>query len=78
METNAPTQIAVRSWSKAACAHQFQSQASGEPARPVLDLEPRREGDVLGSVQSGRQSGLRLLSLLRHEEIIANAQVYAG
>jgi ATP-dependent DNA helicase RecG len=42
-----------------------------------LDLELRREGDVLGSTQSGRRSGLRLLSLLRHEEIIAKAQVYA-
>jgi ATP-dependent DNA helicase RecG len=43
-----------------------------------LDLELRREGDVLGSMQSGRRSGLRLLSLLRHAEIIAKAQVYAG
>jgi len=43
-----------------------------------LDLELRREGDVLGAVQSGRRSGLRLLSLLRHEEIIAKAQVYAA
>ncbi|WP_219419274.1 ATP-dependent DNA helicase RecG [Pseudonocardia nigra] len=43
-----------------------------------LDLELRREGDVLGAMQSGRRSGLRLLSLLRHEEIIAKAQVYAG
>ncbi|MEJ3658992.1 ATP-dependent DNA helicase RecG [Actinomycetes bacterium KLBMP 9759] len=43
-----------------------------------LDLELRREGDVLGAMQSGRQSGLRLLSLLRHEEIIAKAQVYAA
>jgi ATP-dependent DNA helicase RecG len=42
-----------------------------------LDLELRREGDVLGSLQAGRRSGLRLLSLLRHEEIIAKAQVYA-
>jgi ATP-dependent DNA helicase RecG len=43
-----------------------------------LDLELRREGDVLGAVQSGRRSGLRLLSLLRHEEIIAKARGYAG
>jgi ATP-dependent DNA helicase RecG len=42
-----------------------------------LDLELRREGDVLGATQSGRRSGLRLLSLLRHEEVIAKAQVYA-
>ncbi len=42
-----------------------------------LDLELRREGDVLGSLQSGHRSGLRLLSLLRHEEVIAKARVYA-
>ena len=42
-----------------------------------LDLELRREGDVLGVLQSGRRSGLRLLSLLRHEEIIIKAQRYA-
>ncbi len=41
------------------------------------DLELRREGDVLGSTQSGSRSGLKLLSLLRHEEIIVKAQVYA-
>ncbi len=43
-----------------------------------LDLELRREGDVLGAVQSGRRSTLRLLSLLRHEEVIARAQGYAA
>ena len=42
-----------------------------------LDLELRREGDVLGALQSGSRSGLRLLSLLRHEEIIAKARGYA-
>jgi ATP-dependent DNA helicase RecG len=42
-----------------------------------LDLELRREGDVLGVLQSGRRSGLRLLSLLRHEEVIVTAQRYA-
>ena len=30
-----------------------------------LDLETRREGDVLGAAQSGRRSGVKLLSLLR-------------
>ena len=30
-----------------------------------LDLEQRREGDVLGAAQSGGRSHLRLLSLLR-------------
>jgi ATP-dependent DNA helicase RecG len=42
-----------------------------------MDLELRREGDVLGALQAGRRSGLRLLSLLRHEEIIAKARLYA-
>ncbi|MFP5022902.1 ATP-dependent DNA helicase RecG [Pseudonocardia phyllosphaerae] len=42
-----------------------------------LDLELRREGDVLGASQSGNRSGLKLLSLRRDEEVIAKAQVYA-
>jgi ATP-dependent DNA helicase RecG len=39
-----------------------------------LDLEQRREGDVLGAVQSGRRSSLRLLTLLRDEELIRRAR----
>jgi ATP-dependent DNA helicase RecG len=39
-----------------------------------LDLEMRREGDILGAVQSGRHSALKLLSLLRDEELIARAR----
>jgi ATP-dependent DNA helicase RecG len=39
-----------------------------------LDVEQRREGDVLGAAQSGRRSTLRLLSLLRDEELIAAAR----
>ena len=39
-----------------------------------LDLEQRREGDVLGESQSGRRSSLRLLTLLRDEEIIRAAR----
>jgi ATP-dependent DNA helicase RecG len=39
-----------------------------------VDLEQRREGDVLGAAQSGRRSGLRLLSVLEHEDIIAAAR----
>jgi ATP-dependent DNA helicase RecG len=39
-----------------------------------LDLELRREGDILGAAQSGRRSGLRLLSLLRDERLIADAR----
>jgi ATP-dependent DNA helicase RecG len=42
-----------------------------------LDLETRREGDVLGAAQSGRRSGVRLLSLLTDEELIAEARVEA-
>jgi ATP-dependent DNA helicase RecG len=42
-----------------------------------LDLESRREGDVLGAVQSGRRSSLRLLSVLRHEEVIRAARAAA-
>ncbi|MDQ1652558.1 MAG: ATP-dependent helicase RecG, partial [Cryptosporangiaceae bacterium] len=39
-----------------------------------LDLEQRREGDVLGSAQSGRRSQLKLLSLLRDEDVITAAR----
>jgi ATP-dependent DNA helicase RecG len=42
-----------------------------------LDLETRREGDVLGAAQSGRRSGIRLLSLLEDEELIAAARTEA-
>jgi len=39
-----------------------------------LDLEQRREGNVLGAEQSGRRSGLKMLSLLRDEEVIRTAR----
>ena len=39
-----------------------------------VDLEQRREGDVLGAAQSGRRSQLRMLSLLRDEPLIAAAR----
>jgi ATP-dependent DNA helicase RecG len=42
-----------------------------------LDLETRREGDILGAAQSGRRSGIRLLSLLEDEELIATARTEA-
>jgi ATP-dependent DNA helicase RecG len=42
-----------------------------------LDLEQRREGDVLGATQSGRRSHLRLLSLLRDRELIGEARAEA-
>ena len=39
-----------------------------------IDLEQRREGDVLGANQSGTQSHLRLLRVLRDEELIEQAR----
>jgi ATP-dependent DNA helicase RecG len=42
-----------------------------------LDLETRREGDVLGAAQSGTRSGVKLLSLLEDEELIATARADA-
>jgi ATP-dependent DNA helicase RecG len=39
-----------------------------------LDLEQRREGDVLGERQSGSRSTLKLLRLLRDEDVIAVAR----
>jgi ATP-dependent DNA helicase RecG len=42
-----------------------------------LDLEQRREGDVLGDSQSGRRSHLKLLRLLRDEDVIAKARAEA-
>ncbi|WP_145047265.1 ATP-dependent DNA helicase RecG [Mycobacteroides abscessus] len=42
-----------------------------------LDLEERREGDVLGRDQSGRAVNLRLLSLLDHRDMIETAREMA-
>jgi len=39
-----------------------------------IDLEQRREGDVLGAKQSGTQSHLRLLRVLRDEALIESAR----
>jgi ATP-dependent DNA helicase RecG len=39
-----------------------------------IDLEQRREGNVLGSEQSGRRSELRLLSVLDDEDVIVAAR----
>jgi ATP-dependent DNA helicase RecG len=39
-----------------------------------LDLEQRKEGDVLGARQSGGKSQLRLLRLLRDEDLILDAR----
>ncbi len=69
------------------------SIAVGEPARTrldavaatndgfalaELDLEQRREGDVLGSAQAGSRSSLRLLSVLEHSDVIAQARELAA
>jgi ATP-dependent DNA helicase RecG len=39
-----------------------------------IDLEQRREGDVLGTAQAGRRSSLKLLQLLRDEDLISRAR----
>jgi ATP-dependent DNA helicase RecG len=39
-----------------------------------VDLEARREGDVLGAAQSGVRSSLRLLRVLRDEKLIETAR----
>ncbi|MFI7466725.1 ATP-dependent DNA helicase RecG [Nonomuraea sp. NPDC049646] len=39
-----------------------------------VDLEQRREGDVLGAAQSGKRSSLKLLQLLRDEDVITTAR----
>ena len=39
-----------------------------------LDLEQRREGDVLGAAQAGRRSSLKLLTLLKDEDLIGLAR----
>ncbi|CAM5389760.1 ATP-dependent DNA helicase RecG [Streptomyces abikoensis] len=43
-----------------------------------IDLEQRREGDVLGQAQSGVRSSLRMLTVIDDEEIIAAAREEAA
>ncbi|MFF4751883.1 ATP-dependent DNA helicase RecG [Streptomyces sp. NPDC002514] len=43
-----------------------------------IDLEQRREGDVLGQAQSGARSSLRVLAVIEDEEIIAEARAEAA
>ncbi|MEV4433747.1 ATP-dependent DNA helicase RecG [Streptomyces sp. NPDC049585] len=43
-----------------------------------IDLEQRREGDVLGQAQSGVRSSLRMLAVIDDEEIIAAAREEAA
>jgi ATP-dependent DNA helicase RecG len=42
-----------------------------------VDLEQRREGDVLGASQSGSRSSLKLLRVLRDADLIAQARTLA-
>ncbi|MGQ4406576.1 ATP-dependent DNA helicase RecG [Streptomyces hayashii] len=39
-----------------------------------IDLEQRREGDVLGQAQSGARTSLRVLAVIEDEEVIAEAR----
>ncbi|MCF2528583.1 ATP-dependent DNA helicase RecG [Yinghuangia soli] len=39
-----------------------------------IDLEQRREGDVLGDAQSGSRSSLRMLAVVRDEDVIVAAR----
>ncbi|WP_405822630.1 ATP-dependent DNA helicase RecG [Streptomyces sp. NBC_01390] len=43
-----------------------------------IDLEQRREGDVLGQAQSGVRTSLRMLTVIDDEEIIAEAREEAS
>ncbi|MFJ8362824.1 ATP-dependent DNA helicase RecG [Streptomyces sp. NPDC093984] len=43
-----------------------------------LDLEQRREGDVLGQAQSGARTSLRMLAVIDDEEIITQAREEAA
>jgi ATP-dependent DNA helicase RecG len=39
-----------------------------------IDLQQRREGDVLGASQSGKRTSLRILNVLQDEELISKAR----
>jgi ATP-dependent DNA helicase RecG len=43
----------------------------------AVDLRQRGEGNVLGASQSGGRSSLRLLKVMDHEEVIADARADA-
>jgi len=43
-----------------------------------IDLEQRREGDVLGQAQSGARTSLRMLAVIEDEEIITEARQEAA
>ena len=42
-----------------------------------MDLLTRKEGNVLGAEQSGRRSSLRLLEVVRDEQVVADARIAA-
>jgi ATP-dependent DNA helicase RecG len=42
-----------------------------------IDLQQRREGDVLGANQSGKRTSLRILNVLQDEELISKARELA-
>ena len=69
--TNAPSESAARLRLDAVAA----TLDGFELSR--IDLEQRSEGDVLGANQSGTQSHLRLLRVLRDEELIESARADA-
>ncbi len=69
--TEAPAESAARERLEAVAATGDGFQLSR------LDLEQRREGDVLGAAQAGRRSSLKLLRLLADEDLIASARVEA-
>jgi len=66
--TNSPPESAARIRLDAVAA----TQDGFELSR--VDLEQRREGDVLGASQSGTKSHLRLLRVLRDEHLIDEAR----
>jgi ATP-dependent DNA helicase RecG len=70
--TNAPVGTAARERVEAVAA----TTDGFELSR--VDLQQRREGDVLGSSQSGRRSSLRLLHVLEHEDVIVRAREVAA
>ncbi|RKN06739.1 ATP-dependent DNA helicase RecG [Streptomyces radicis] len=43
-----------------------------------IDLEQRREGDVLGQAQSGGRSSLRMLTVIEDEDVIVEARAEAA
>ena len=70
--TSAPPESTARERLDAVC----KTQDGFELSR--IDLEQRREGDVLGASQSGSRSHLRLLRVLRDESLIESAREVAA